>query len=79
MKHKKRKINEQKSIIEKSDRYAQIQLSTDHETKNKIMDHIERLRKRFNKNIKEDEILFSKSDVAIEAMKLGLKELSNRS
>lgn len=77
MKPKKRKSELPKSILEKSERYAQIQISTDPETKKDILNKIDRLRTKANKNIDEKNKKYSKSDIALEALKLGLKELKN--
>jgi hypothetical protein len=70
-------MDEKKSKVKvkKYEDYPLLQFSTDPGTKEKITSRIEKLREKFNKRRDPGSLAFSKSDIAIEALKRGLEFL----
>lgn len=58
--------------------YPLLSFRASEEDKIEIEGSIEKLRARLNKNLKEDEKVFKKNSIAIEALKVGLNELLRR-
>ena len=48
------------------------------ESKQELMSEIDRLLALYNENIKEDEYMFRKNDIIVEALKVGLKQLGKK-
>lgn len=63
--------------LKKQEAYPQIQFSTKPKVKERIMKKIEKLRKLANKN-NDGPILFTKGDIGIEALELGLEQLEKK-
>lgn len=55
--------------------YPQLQFTTTLEIRDKVLHRISKIRNHYNKNRDEKSIMFSKSDVAIKALEIGLQEL----
>lgn len=48
------------------------------ESKLELMAEVDRLLALYNENIKEDEYMFRKNDIIVEAMRVGLKQLGKK-
>ena len=55
--------------------YPQLQFTTTPEIKKLINNRLEKLRKELNRDLSDGELLFSKSDIAIKALVIGLSKL----
>ncbi len=59
--------------------YPQLQFTTNPETKDFINKRLDSLREIYNQHLESNQLLFTKSDIAIEALKIGLKQLEKAS